>query len=317
MKSRIRLLTLACAAVFLVGNSAQAQVANDYKTNGAGSTWGTASHWDIFDGSNWVTASFYPGESGGPTPVDVNILDTMAVDVTDALATTLDVDVALTINTTKLLTVNGAMDVDANITVNGTGVLEITGAGTSDIATNLTLTLSNSGSTLRIVATHTIGGAGAIVGAHDDALIVINGVTFTSTMDTVGITGALDIVDGASNGTFDNRGIVNANASGTLLLSVSTVQSSAGNTRWQATASGGKLDFSAGAYTNMLGGFQIANSSEIEVNTTALNTSGGLAMASGLLDVKADLTMGDNTTNFANITGGQVVVAAGKTFSHL
>jgi len=338
MKSRIILSTIAFAALFLAGVTAQAQSMNDYRTKDAmATTWSTDSHWEIYNGSAWVAASFYPGESGGPTPLDVNIRHATSVDVTDAFATTLNVDAALTVDSAKLLTLGGEMDVDANITVNGSGKLDFiaTGSGPSDIASPYALTLSDSGSTLRIAANHTIGGAGAIVGSDPDAKIEIGysgGTTPAVFTNSATIKGQLLIVDVSSQvGSFTNTGVVNADADGTLLVNISGTLGDSLGDRWRSTAADAVLKFGNSLDDNttsisLSGDFTISNvDAVIQIDemadlTSPFTTIGQLNLSAGLFDLHEDVTMGQDAPaspqKHMSKTGGNIAVADGNTFIH-
>jgi hypothetical protein len=155
-----------------------------------------------------------------------------------------------------------------------------------------------------------ITGDGAIVGQDDSAQIDIATATKTLTSN-VAIEGKLQI---GGSGIFTNQGTVDANASGTLLVSVATANSSDQDGRWRSSNGDAQLELSAGSYSSMAGGFTIT-AGEIVVTDVALTTTGRLQMTGGLLDVQKDLTMGD-ATHHASISGGGVQVADGEAFLH-
>jgi hypothetical protein len=211
------------------------------------------------------------------------------------------------------VTLNGNFTADC-IKVEGTlnigGRLTLVGGGTSTVDGDGIVNLTGPTSELAFTRLpHIVQGLGQIVGKHDDAKIMVaSGLTLISAI-TIG--GALQI---QGDGSFVNNGRVCANSSGVLLVSAASVQSSAGNGRWQSTVCGAKLALAASSYANMHGGFKLIDG-VIEINSP-LTTSGRLEMSGGLLNVNADLAMGDDTTSFADVTGGQVLVAAGATFIH-
>lgn len=217
------------------------------------------------------------------------------------------------------VTLNGnftadCLDVAGTLNVGGT--LTITGpVSTVDGTVNLTgssskLKFTNTGST-------SIEGNGKLAGQNDSAQVSIaSGTCLTS---YITICGALAIT-GA--GRFTNQGTVDANASGTLLVAANTVADSAGENRWKSTHAGAVLKFSdpasacIGQFGIMAGEF-VLSAGVIEFNTALIGASSRhLTMSGGALHVNEDLTMGNNSTDFAEITGGTIDVAAGATFVH-
>ncbi len=74
----LQLLLLAWVLIF--GSlTAQGQVAGDYRTNVTTVTWATASHWQRFDGTNWIAATAAPTSTNSET---VYILDGHTVNAT-------------------------------------------------------------------------------------------------------------------------------------------------------------------------------------------------------------------------------------------
>jgi hypothetical protein len=115
------------------------------------------------------------------------------------------------------------------------------------------------------------------------------------------------------------QGILDANTSGVLLLTVNTVDDSSGAGRRRCTNGSAVLRFtdptgeSIGTFGPMEGEF-VLSAGEIEVNTS-LTTTGRLDISADTLDVNASLTMGSEGYSLA-MTGGTIDVAAGDTFRH-
>ncbi len=152
---------------------------------------------------------------------------------------------------------NGCIIIEAG------GTLILTDQGCISIVDGCII-LEGSGSELRFTThSHTVDGSGVIKGEHDSALISIaSGITVTCSLNTVGITGHLEIV---GDGSFVNEGKVYANsAGGTLEISVASVADtdnggtvSGINFRWGVNASGGKLLFSNCDETSLVGDFYV------------------------------------------------------------
>ncbi len=142
------------------------------------------------------------------------------------------------------------VDVDGCIIIEAGGTLILTGDPESTSTVDGCIILEGAGSELRFTTNnHTVTGSGVIDGQDGSALISIaSGITLTSSLNTVGITGHLEI---AGSGSFANQGKVYADcASGTLKISAAGVDDSdnggtvsSTNFRWGVNASGAKLLF--------------------------------------------------------------------------
>jgi len=231
---------------------------------------------------------------------------------------------ACTLTVSGDLTISGILDVNDCVNVTATGRIFLTGSGTlilngrngnNTSTINGRIELQGSGSTLRIATNdHTFAGSGEIQGQYCSAMIYISaGKTLTNAAD---ISGCLEIY---GPGNFVNQGTVEANGSGTLKLAVGGTLDDSSAAQWRATAANAilKFDSSIGTLNSLEGEFVISGSSsaEIEVNQT-LATTGRLNMSSGVFDLHENVTMGDGSTHFMGVTGGQIVVASGKTFTH-
>jgi len=225
------------------------------------------------------------------------------------------------VNVNGRLTVAGvvtasALDVHGSIDIEPDGVLTLTGAGDQTSSVTGFVNLEGEGATLAFTTwSHTFSGQGGIRGRDGGAVIDVgSGITLVNTGT---IAGALTI-QGA--GTFVNQGAVDADTSGVLLLTVSTVGDSSGSGRWEATDAGATLRFSdpsgedIDAFGWMAGEF-LLTAGAVEFNSP-LSTSGRLVMSGGLLKANANVAMGDDVTAYAEVTGGAIQVAAGATFTH-
>jgi len=236
------------------------------------------------------------------------------------------------------LTTAAALDIDSASGGTSAGVLRLdnassqltlTGAVTHEIDGEIRLEAS--GATVNITTNNsTFSGAGMINGQDDGAVIgIAEDQTLTNRLATIGIVGALQIT---SSGKFHNQGIVEADYDGgTLLIDVSgsggTVPlTDTGVAKWRCSC-GGKLEFSnslddQSQPVSLAGDFFLSGAdSEIHFDAqsyvgTFFTTSGRLVMSAGLLDVDESVTMGTSITETAEITGGTIDVAAGKTFRH-
>jgi hypothetical protein len=274
MKSRITLLTLAYAAVLLAQATAQAadSTFQQVTANGSGEyLWSNANNWDLGHVPDATERAIIPTGL------------TCYVDYSAAVADRVRIEGTGTLN----------IKASSKLTLDSDGTTSEVAASGSKIQ------LLGSGAELAFIShAATISGPGELNGQDAGALLTVDGVALTNALSSTGITGKMQIVNGSSNGTFINQGIVDANASGVLAVSINNVQSTSSDRRWRSTAAGAKLDFSAGSYTSMAGGLYLM-AGEIEVNGTALTTAGRLEASGGTLDVNAALTMG-SAGNFMN-----------------
>lgn len=296
MKSRITILTLACAAALLIGTTAQAADITFQESVLENSVykWSKTGNWDL---------------GRLPTTGDHVIIPTTrtatiyAADA-DGVADTISVVGTLDIQAGRVLTLSNDAT-PSNSSVDGT------------------INLQGSASTLRFVAAnHSVSGDGAIVGLHDAARIEIGEVDSSTPVvftNSATIRGQLVIADVTSeSGSFSNQGTVNANVDGVLLITVSTVSDAAGSDRWMSTDADAVLEFSdqIGSFGTMAGEF-VLSAGVIEFNKELTGSAARhLTMSGGTLTVNQDLEMGNNSTAFAEITGGTIDVAAGMTFIH-
>jgi hypothetical protein len=323
MKFRNTILAFTCAAVILAGDSALG--ANRYFRDVAGDQ-------DFGNTTNWSGTSCAAG-SGQTIPgaSDGVIICPSKTCNLDADRTVRSMDVgdsgagAATFNTGTFdltLTDSAALDVSAAssvVNVNNSGALILTGGGAADLAASTSeVRLLGATSVYRVAssAAFSLTGDGAIVGSDASAGIEIGyftGTTPAVLTSSVDIRGALAIRDVASQvGSFTNNGIVEANASGNLTLAVSgTLEDSAGD-RWLASsANSSTLKFDAALVTistdgKLSGNFKISDASSRIWIDNPLVTEGRLEMSAGILDVDQDLTMGNDSSNFASITGGMI-----------
>jgi hypothetical protein len=214
---------------------------------------------------------------------------------------------------------------DATLTVgSGTSTL------TDEIYGTITLGTPNQGhhATLALVAaSHYVQGdtIGDIKGQDDDAAITIatdNVLTFFQIL----VHGNMQIKGG---GSFTNDATVQADGNGTLAVKIDGLLHDIADTgspnRWKATqpASGNsRLLFTGNFYNNfhlvpLSGDFVISHANaEIQVdelpNWTTFSTAGRLNMSAGTFETLDNMTF----HGVLNMTGGQIIVGAGKTFTH-
>src|ERR1044071_391 len=116
--------TLALVILTLISfyGKAQTPTTGDYQSNTSSGTWSTASHWAVYNGSSWVTASTAPSSS---TTGNITIQSghTMAIGSSVTLNGTLDIVGGLTINQNQTLTNNNLVTLESTgtLTAGGTG----------------------------------------------------------------------------------------------------------------------------------------------------------------------------------------------------
>ncbi len=175
-------------------------------------------------------------------------------------------------------------------------------------------------------------GIGEVVGKSSAAEISIATTGMALTSDGTLIRGALQITGDAD---FYNYGVVQADANGTLAIRVDGFlkDSAAGVSvaeRWKATAppSGtsillfdGTFDFGPNPVTSLASHFVINSASaKITIDATPgpsgdFTTTGRLKLSAGVLEALEDAVFGSGS-NFLDMSGGTITVAAGKTFTH-
>lgn len=253
---RTILTAAAICAVLMIGATTYGQIDNDYRTKNADiTTWGNAAHWERYETTGtpgWINATYYPGESGGPTPETVNVRHATTVAVSDAAATVLDVDASLTINNGGTVAVATSADIDAAVTVNTGGTLNVTGSVALD-------------------ATLTVAGGDVDVGGNIDA------------------TGAIAI---SSSGTLDVVGYVSTSGTITITsgsMGVGTYLSSSAAISVTGTLTVGTYLANSAAVTINSGGTVTAAYLDVDENITI--NSGGLMTINGSGDT-SDIASG-------------------------
>jgi hypothetical protein len=309
MKAWKVILTIGCAAFILAGTTAYGADLYFYHSGGGPEAWSS---------SYWYDNAGHTGTPGGPP--------------SSSESAQIDTDCYLTANAEcASVTVSSGIQLELADS-NPTGYrLDVYGASTSTVnGSGGKILLSASASDLRFHDTHTITGVGVVEGTDNSAKITIaSGKTLTSVLDTLGITGHLEITDATSGGSFTNQGIVEANGTGSVgspdILKISvtgTLDDSSGN-RWKATAAYSVLQFDSSLMTistdgKLSGNFVISSdaTAEIENHKQCLITDGYLSMSNGVLDVQECLIMGCGASSYMNVTGGQIDVTNGKSFYH-
>ncbi len=254
-------LTIALAMFIIDGATAQAQTT--YYSNGD-VTWTATDAWQTGSCSGTAAGANYP--QAGDTAI-ICTCDTVTLDANATCAnTTIQHDATIYDgDSTYVLTITGS----GGLEIESYGVLEFDGSGGVTLSgggehtVDGVIELKDTGADLTISASNAIlRGSGEISGQHASAVISIgNGIELTSNLETIGITGYLEIT---GDGTFANQGRVYANSAGnTLKISVATVEDSDNggtvsgtNFRWGVNTSGGKLLFSTDA-TGLYGDFYV------------------------------------------------------------
>ncbi|MBX7124966.1 MAG: hypothetical protein K1X47_04675, partial [Cyclobacteriaceae bacterium] len=190
---RMMKLMLALVATFCIATGLLAQSTGDFRSNNAAMTWTTAAQWQTWNGSSWVAAGTYPGQSASGA----------AVLIQDGHTVTLDVSPA---NTLGSLTVGSG----------ASGVLII-----GNSATNRTLTVTGNvavavGGTLRSGANSATGHVLNIGGS-----LTNNGTVnlfFSTDVCTAVFTGASPVVSG-SGATFTFRNLTRSTSGTSITVS--------------------------------------------------------------------------------------------------
>ncbi len=279
MKPRTLLTTAAliAAALFILDvPAAYGESAGDYKTDTAGA-WGAEENWQRHNGTDWVDAPDYPGES---SPLGVVTVDhAMTVAVADAAAGTLNVNSTVTINGGGTVTLSGAVThtIDGTININATSAQSY---GTLAFSTNSQI----------------VSGTGDIDGHSNYARFSITSAVTVTIGGTCEVHGSMEIcADGrdSSGGTLDNDWFVEADDNGgTLTLYDGTF--SGGSGTYKVAIAGATLNFASGV--------------------TAGSMSAAFYVGPGTLDIDDDDVTTTLNAALDFYTGGKIEVASGGKF---
>jgi hypothetical protein len=301
MKSLTLLVAVIAIAVvaFPIGN---AQAATYYFEQQDSTDWN--------DQDNWKTAC--SGGSPGAVPTasdDAVICSNTTADITDIAAVAKTVTVQL-VSKIRILPTNA----DASLTL-GSGASALTSSLTGPIELHAG-TSPNEATLAFTSADHTLSGGSFVDGKDDDAQVSVltSGKTLTL---TAGIRGHL-VIHGSGN--FANQGAITANINGgTLKVAIGGTLSDTAGDRWKtailSTTAKLLFDASIGTVGTLNGNFVIDNGT-LEMDK-AITTNGRLEQSNGTVQVDENFTLdNDDTGSNADITGGQILVAAGKQFLH-
>lgn len=231
---------------------------------------------NTWSGANWK--EFAAGQdcttgtaTDPPTAADRAIIvggKTCNVDVTTAVADSVNVESGATLN----------IQANQKLTIDDDAGSKTTIAGT--------LYLQGSGSVLAFTTNNqTIDGAGKIVGQNSAAKItVVSGKILTNEST---IEGALKITDDTINGTFRNFGTVHANSAGTLEISTNAFDDDS-TAMWKVSKSSGvtlKLDGTSATKAVLDGSFEIFDNGKLVVESPGFTTTGSLVWKGGTIDV--------------------------------
>jgi hypothetical protein len=275
MKSRILTTAAIFAALMFVAN---VSAADKYYYHGQG----TPQPWS-YDSSQgtcyWFSDAGHTTQTTKPSSSDVALIESNCYVDEDANC------VSFAVSSSKYLILeNGS----------GTGyTLRVFGSGTSTIDPNATVQLTQSGSVLQFLDSHTVSGDGKIEGSDPSAEIQIgNAATARTLTSTTTIEGTLKIEPGdnaTATMTFFNNGTVKANGTedGDVLDVNPDVLGGSGKW-WVTTDPDAELQFTKGS-TSLTGEFEVNN---------------------GTLDVLDNV----ETTDDLTFDGGEIHVAANKRF---
>ncbi|MFC5980543.1 PA14 domain-containing protein, partial [Flavobacterium salmonis] len=133
LKSRV-LATVLFFTVFLFGNTVFGQTTGDYRSVGTGN-WTTLSSWQYYNGTSWVAATSYPGQSAGTTKT-VTIRDTHSITLNTNITNSFTSLVIGNGSSGKLI-VNGTITVNTKrVTINSNGLMSFVGSSTITFPAN-------------------------------------------------------------------------------------------------------------------------------------------------------------------------------------
>jgi hypothetical protein len=259
MKRKL-LTTAAFVAVLLIGATAQA-TDNTYTNGTTDGKWSTPGNWSGGVPDDTENAVIPAGE-------------TCDVDITTAVADTIEVYGTLNIEPGMKLTLDGSTSSTSYIC----GEVYLEESGTCG---NLAFTTND----------HELLGNGSIIGADHCCQITLDTNSQALTNNGVTICGALEITESGTptNTRFINHGVVSADlASGMLELDVDHLDTGTycASGDWDVSASSAILRFTVGS-TYLCGKFSVSNGTlDIDANVWTDGdlsfTGGGIAVASGM-----------------------------------
>jgi hypothetical protein len=347
---RILLLTL-----FLLPLLVGAQSLNDFRSI-ADCSWSTVASWETYDGSIWVSASYYPGN--GATGI-VTVSHNLTLDVS-VIIPDLVIDVTGTLNGSG----NFTLTTTGNITCNGTMSWTNNAGGAISVGGNLNIsgTFSIFNRNLTVTGTTILSGNGAftdgsdtgnnnfsgVVTLSDNSTFTTNAVTTTGqlafgsnfltnsagaiTIGTATINGNLEVNSGtftkASGGTLSVTGTTTLNNNATLSITSNSQSDFTGkvtvnNTAvWNSTGviTSGRLTLANGIEQNSTGTIQfgVCTFQSNPQQIAVADNTGSISFA-GTTNVNADLTVinSGSGTGTGDVTfNGNVTILDGVTLAN-
>ncbi len=292
---------------FLFVFQGKAQNTGDYRSAVFNGYWASASSWERYDGSDWQAASSAPSNTDGV----INILSGHNITINDSTyANEIIVHVGGTLtqesylkhvlgSNNHFLTVNGHW-IWNNGTIEGAGSVDIEATGNLDIGSSATrqlkINLTNNGT----------------VNWTSGTIACFNSIT-NNNIFTINASGdvALDNFSAGGQQVFNNNGVFNKNAAGTLIAAVDefnntgTIACNGGIFRNEST-----LNNSANL---IFGGAVLLNTATLNFNPGSVVSGTGVLNNEGDLRVNTDQTMPMGIT--LNQTSADIIFALDKTLT--
>jgi len=320
-----------------------AQTAGDYRTNRAAVNWNDETHWDTYNGTTWVTASFYPGETSGAGTV--TILDghtaTLNVSPANAIGTLVigggTSGTFTTSNNDRTLIISNDLIINANASFN---LRRITLTVEDETVISGSLTDNHDNGSATFEGIFTVNNGGSFSTNNDSDFYFEGGITNEGTFSKTG-TGDVTFstnsqtIAGSGDITMDGRirvtGITVTNENENLTFTRTNANSLTGTGTWQQGTDGvmniatssinvSGVDFSTYPNTvnyNRTGAQTIYATTYYHLTVSGNNTKtlGGAITVNGNLDISGTATLASDIYQITGNGTGTMTMASGTTLT--
>jgi fibronectin-binding autotransporter adhesin len=286
------LLSLAYILAIFVSIRATAQISGDYRTNGTGTSWTTASNWDRFNGTSWVAGTSYPGQNAPVANTTVTIRDGHTI-VLLGTPTNSIVNLVIGGGTSGILNIGQTANNSYTLTCSGTVTINSGGS---------LLSAGNTGGThtLNFQSSLTNNGTINFASGTDQVTMSVTGSTINTGTITFGLaTGVKTFTGGFSNsGTFTS----------TAITSTANLIFKNGATTSAGTFSAGSATFNTTVNQTIGGAGAMTFDNDVTISVDASLTGAGDFTVAGVMTLSNGTT--DLTNNKGSVTLSNTAAAA-------
>jgi hypothetical protein len=299
------LFTVGMIIYFQLGRTEdiRAAVNGDYRSISSGN-WNTASIWERYNGSAWVSTATPPSSSNNIIQIQSGhqVIITAAVTIDQTLVDAggtliLNSGITLTVakGSGKDITVNGNMDIYGSMSMNTNSSVDINSA--MNLKSTGTI-IANTGAKLGLNGTFTR--EGGTIPTSASSWLLGSSAIFNHAMDG----GSIPALTWTAGSTCEVSGILS-----TVPGNISQTFS---NFKWNCSSQTSNINFS-GALASVTGNFNINNTGtailylDMQGNNSTLNVTGNLNMQGGQLCLCVNGATSINVTGNVNVTGGTLM----------